>query len=93
MFWNVAGVRNKDKDFWESLKNWEVIVLSETWLEKKEWERVRGRLPKEYKWGVQGATRDGKRGRAKGGMIMGIREELVEGEIKIEGGIEGVMMS
>jgi len=93
MFWNVAGVRNKDKDFWESLKKWEVMVLSETWLEKKEWERVKGRLPKGYKWGVQGATRDGKRGRAKGGMIMGIREELVEGEIKIEGGIEGIMTS
>jgi len=67
--------------------------LSETWLERKEWERVKGRLPKGYKWGVQGARREGKRGRATGRMIMGIREELVDGEIKIEEGIEGTMMS
>lgn len=54
---------------------------------------MRNRLPKGYRWGVQGAVREEKRGRAKGGMIMGVREELVEGEIKIEVEIEGAVMS
>lgn len=29
-FWNVAGLRNKDRDFWKRLENWDIIVLSET---------------------------------------------------------------
>lgn len=31
-FWNVAGLENKDREFWESLKEWDVIFLSETWI-------------------------------------------------------------
>lgn len=31
MFWNVAGLGNKDKDFQEELDRWEVLVLMETW--------------------------------------------------------------
>lgn len=30
--WNVARLGNKD--FWEGLKDWDVIVMSETWTEK-----------------------------------------------------------
>jgi len=32
-FWKVAGLRNKDKGFW-NLKLWEVIIMSKTWVEK-----------------------------------------------------------
>lgn len=34
-FWNVAGLANKDREFWEGLKNWEVMVLVETWTDTK----------------------------------------------------------
>jgi len=34
-FWNVAGLRSKDRDFWESLKGWDIIILLETWVEEK----------------------------------------------------------
>jgi len=40
-FWNVAGLENKDKDFWEKLREWDIVFLSETWLRRKGWERVR----------------------------------------------------
>ncbi|CAD6227409.1 GSCOCG00012001001-RA-CDS, partial [Cotesia congregata] len=30
VFWNVAGIRNKDKEFWEFLKQFDVIGLTET---------------------------------------------------------------
>jgi len=33
-YWNVADLRNKDKGFWNNLKWWEVIIMSETWIEK-----------------------------------------------------------
>lgn len=47
-FWNVAGLENKDREFWEKLEEWDIMFLSETWLHKKGWERVRRWLPKDY---------------------------------------------
>lgn len=29
-FWNVAGLGNKDKEFWKGLKEWDVMVLIKT---------------------------------------------------------------
>lgn len=29
-FWNVAGLLNKDKEFWRDLEEWDVICLCET---------------------------------------------------------------
>lgn len=48
VFWNVAGLKNKDRDLWRRLSDWEMIVLSETWLDNKGWDRLRGYLPKGY---------------------------------------------
>lgn len=89
MFWNVAGLEKKDEDFWKGLKGWNVVVLVETWVDGKGWERMREKLPRELKWEVQLAKKEGKRGRPKGGMLMGIRREWMEKGSKIEGGREG----
>lgn len=91
-FWNMAGLRNKDADFWEKLKEWEVMVLMETWVKKKGWERVKGSLPKGYIWGVQWAERECKKGRARDGMLMGIKGELVEKGKGIQVGGRGVIV-
>jgi len=74
----VAGLRNKDEEFWKALKKWDVIVMMETWIDRKGWIGITGRLPRGYSWGIQWATRKNKRGRAIGGMVMGIRRELIE---------------
>lgn len=47
-FWNVAGLGNKDKEFWGRVKEWDVMFLSETWLQRKGWERIRKWLPEGY---------------------------------------------
>lgn len=44
-FWNVAGLA---ENFWKELEEWDFITMSETWLEK-EWERIKGRLPRGFK--------------------------------------------
>ena len=44
-FWNVAGVENKDREFWKTLEDWEVLVLMETWIKEKNW----GKLLKGYR--------------------------------------------
>lgn len=96
-FWNVAG--NKEGEFWEGIREWKVVVMTETWMEEKRWDRVKNKLPKEYGWRVQWARKGSKKGRAKGGILMGIRKELmigkeketeeeegrIIGEIKVEG--------
>ncbi|XP_020294895.1 golgin subfamily A member 6-like protein 2 [Pseudomyrmex gracilis] len=69
---------NKDKDFWKNLEKWDVIVLLETWIEKKKWEKIRRLLPRGYVWSTQWATRKNKKERAMGGLLMGIRKELAD---------------
>jgi len=88
-FWYVAGLKNKDTDFWEKLKEWELV---ETWVERKEWEGIRGRLPKEYIWEIQWTEKECKRGKAKGGMLMGIRKELIDKEKDIQGEGKGIII-
>jgi len=43
---------------------------------EKGWERMREKLPREFSWKVQWAKKRNKKGRAKGGMMMGVRKEL-----------------
>lgn len=47
--WNVVGVGGKDREFWKEMTEWNIIVMTETWLEKRGWERLRGRMPKGYR--------------------------------------------
>ncbi|KAL6419185.1 hypothetical protein ACFW04_014058 [Cataglyphis niger] len=81
-FWNVAGIRNKRRDFWRKVEEWDMVVMSETWLDKKRWDRSRGYLPKGFRWKVQLAERKNKKGRAMEGMLLGIRKGLGVEEVK-----------
>lgn len=29
-FWNVAEIRGKDGEFWREVKDWDIVVMSET---------------------------------------------------------------
>ncbi|TGZ48452.1 Uncharacterized protein DBV15_12818 [Temnothorax longispinosus] len=85
----MAGVKGKEKGFWERIKEWDVVGLVETWLEQEEWEKMKNRVPKEFNWRIQGAKKErvGRKGRAIGGIMMGVRKGL-EGEeewVKEEG--------
>lgn len=85
VFWNVAGLINKDREFWSGLMDWDVITLVETWVGERGWERIRGKLPGEYVWGIQAARKRNRKGRAIGGMVMGIKKEKL---LKERTGIE-----
>lgn len=75
-FWNVAGLRNKNVEFWKGLKKWDIMVLSETWMDQKGWEKIRGIMPKGHKWEIQLAGKKSRKRRAIGGMVLGVREEI-----------------
>ena len=78
-FWNVAGVKRKDDEFWRGLTEWDVIVMCETWVEQKEWEAVEGGCPKD----IYGKSN------GPGGNDYGCKEfEVGEGG---GGGKEGIM--
>jgi len=59
---------------------------------KKGWGGIKGKLPKGYVWGAQWARRESKKGRAKGGMVMGIRKEWTEKGRRIEVEEEGIIV-
>lgn len=44
LFCNIAGT-NKDKDCWKFIEGFDFVSLCETWLEKKDWIKLRNRLP------------------------------------------------
>lgn len=92
MFWNVAGLKNKVRSFWEGLEGWDVVMISETWVGERDWEKIKGRLPGGFKWGAQWASRKSKRGRNMGGMLMGIRKTIMEKGTKIEREEEGMIV-
>lgn len=41
----MAGLTKKDKEFWESLRKWDVVTIMETWIEEKKWKKVKNKLP------------------------------------------------
>jgi len=62
----------------ENIRGLGGVVLIETWIEKKNWGKVKEKLPKGYRWKMQGTRRKNKKGRAIGGMIMGVKKELAK---------------
>ncbi|KAH0810075.1 hypothetical protein GEV33_012716 [Tenebrio molitor] len=78
VFWNVAEIKNKENEFWKYLGEFDVVGLVETWVEEKGWERLEKRMPREFEWKCQYAERESKKGRAKGGIIMGVKKGLEE---------------
>lgn len=41
VIWNVAGIKNEDREFWEGLREWDILIFCETWLDRKRWERIK----------------------------------------------------
>uniref|UniRef100_T1JHH0 Endonuclease/exonuclease/phosphatase domain-containing protein n=1 Tax=Strigamia maritima TaxID=126957 RepID=T1JHH0_STRMM len=74
--WNVAGLRNKGPLFWKIITEKDIIILSETWLEEKENKQFSKKLDDLFRWDFLPATRSKKKGRAKGGQLIGVRRSL-----------------
>ncbi|EZA56066.1 hypothetical protein X777_03893 [Ooceraea biroi] len=68
------------------------MVLSETWVEGKGWQKLKSKLPKGYVWAMQEARRKSKKGRVMGGMVMGIRKRMMDKGKKVEVDKEGLMV-
>ncbi|CAD6223128.1 GSCOCG00005406001-RA-CDS, partial [Cotesia congregata] len=69
-------VRNKEEDFWVGIREWDVVVLIETWVNRKKWTEIRESWKKGFKWQIQEAKLPKGRGRAKGGILVGVKEGI-----------------
>lgn len=80
LFWNVAGVLNKDREFWKFLESMDMVNLTETWLDEKGWDRIKGQMNKNFEWKAVHAEKEKgiRKGRAKGGIIIGVKKEMIE---------------
>lgn len=74
MIWNVAGLGRQNIGFWNFVCQMDYVCLRETWLEEKGWNRLKGRLPSTHEWRCCYARRVKRKGRAKGGFVVGRRK-------------------
>lgn len=72
------------------IEEFDVIGLTETWLEEEAWKKIKNRLSDNFEWYSISASRDNKKGRVKGGNYYGntISREIEE-EIKSKGDKQG----
>lgn len=49
LFWNVAGLKKKDREFWNYIEKFDVVGLCETTIEEKDWKDIEGKMPKAFK--------------------------------------------
>lgn len=59
--------------------------MAETFIEKKNGDIVKHKLPDSYQWTWAYATREKGRGRAIGGIVFGVRREIVTGKEWVHG--------
>lgn len=82
----MAGVCNKDIDFWNFIKEKDFVNLSETWVEEERWMIDKNRMPETHEWYCFYASREKIKGRAKGGFIIGWRKgmgECISEQVKV----------
>lgn len=92
IFWNIAGIEAKDRDFWSYLIGYDFIGLCETWLTEERWDKIKYRLPNSHEWVSKHAIRVKGRGRASGGIIIGKRKNWGSNKMEvIETRGEGIM--
>lgn len=81
----------QDKSFWCYIKEYNFIGLSEIWINEKRWREIKGWLPESHIWYVKYAKREKERGRAKGGLLIGMRKVWGGRESEfIETGSDGI---
>ena len=74
----MDGLLNKDRDFWTKINEFDVIGMVETWVEEKNQQKLSKMLPKEYRWRISPALKEKRKGRARKGMVVGVRKDIEE---------------
>lgn len=84
----------QDKEFWRYIKDFDFMSLCETWTEEKGWNRIKDSLSDSHSWYCIFAKREKRKGRAKGGFIIGKKKDWGKvGDFLGKEVEEGILMS
>lgn len=64
------------------MEKFEIIGLTETWIEEEIWKKLKDKVSNEYEWFCIEVTKDNRPGRAKGGIIIAVKKEVRKVEVK-----------
>ncbi|KAG7196803.1 hypothetical protein KM043_016916 [Ampulex compressa] len=78
---NVKVWKVGNKEVWKYIEKYDIVELTETWMDEKAWNRMRGRLASTYEWSSVQAVKEKRKGRAKGGLVAAVSREL--GAVKV----------
>lgn len=59
-FWNIAGIINKCDETWEYLNNFDILGLTEIWIEEKEWKKIKDKMSNKFNWICTPAKKEGR---------------------------------
>ena len=65
---------------WDCIKQGDFVSLSERWVEEKDRKKLENKLPRNFMWQVIPARREARKGRAKGGFLIGTKTDLANGD-------------
>lgn len=60
-FWNVTGLLNKYEETWDYLEKFDILGLTETWVDTKRWQSIENKLSKDHLWKCTPAEKKQKR--------------------------------
>lgn len=67
---------------WEYLDEFDIIGLTETWIEEETWRKIKNKLPSRFEWFYTVAVKENKKSRAKEGIVMAINKEIKNVTVK-----------
>lgn len=85
IFWNIAGLRNKDKVVWKFIKEGDFVSLTETWVEEKDIKHLINKLSKKWNREIIAALRKRRKGGQRedlpslsgSGMLIGVKKNSI----------------
>ena len=75
VIWNTAGV-SRLSEAMEFLEDFDIVLLQETWIDKTARDRFVNSLSEKCNWTTKAVTRDRGKGRASGGQVVGIKNNI-----------------
>lgn len=78
--WNVAGLMNKFEETWDYLEKFDMIGLTETWVDEEKWEKIRIRVTSNFVWNWYWRERSIEKEELKAELSM--RRNLKEATVK-----------
>lgn len=75
IFWNTAGLFNKEMGSWDYLGEMDFISLTEMWVDGRRWINLKNKLSDDFVWEFVTVSTIHKKGRAKGGFLFDMRKD------------------